>query len=126
MLSTTHTFFFNDTSSTVIYTLSLHDALPISRHPRSGYPGRDPGPARREAPAASARGAGPDDPVAPERPEPLPEGARGASRHQSLGDLPDRVGPLRNDRRYPPAHRPGPRCRPDPQLRDWRLEAGAK
>src|SRR5258706_5823465 len=31
-------FFFNDTATTEIYTLSLHDALPIS-------PGRTPGPA---------------------------------------------------------------------------------
>src|SRR2546430_17509508 len=28
-------FFFNDTATTEIYTLSLHDALPISRGPRS-------------------------------------------------------------------------------------------
>src|SRR2546425_8608432 len=28
-------FFFNDTATTEIYTLSLHDALPISRHDRS-------------------------------------------------------------------------------------------
>src|SRR5438876_7519511 len=28
-------FFFNDTATTEIYTLSLHDALPISRRPRS-------------------------------------------------------------------------------------------
>src|SRR3712207_8709610 len=28
-------FFFNDTATTEIYTLSLHDALPISRCPRS-------------------------------------------------------------------------------------------
>src|SRR5438270_9437332 len=27
-------FFFNDTAPTQIYTLSLHDALPISRRPR--------------------------------------------------------------------------------------------
>src|SRR6266550_8351047 len=27
-------FFFNDTATTEIYTLSLHDALPISRHGR--------------------------------------------------------------------------------------------
>src|SRR3712207_8114939 len=27
-------FFFNDTATTEIYTLSLHDALPISCHPR--------------------------------------------------------------------------------------------
>src|SRR3712207_1895829 len=34
-------FFFNDTATTEIYTLSLHDALPISparRHPRSSRP----------------------------------------------------------------------------------------
>src|SRR5438034_7645229 len=29
-------FFFNDTATTEIYTLSLHDALPISRVPRLG------------------------------------------------------------------------------------------
>src|SRR5215813_8285470 len=31
-------FFFNDTATTEIYTLSLHDALPISRS-RAGFPG---------------------------------------------------------------------------------------
>src|SRR3712207_8536564 len=31
-------FFFNDTATTEIYTLSLHDALPIS-HPRAGQRG---------------------------------------------------------------------------------------
>src|SRR5438552_16351800 len=30
-------FFFNDTSTTQIYTLSLHDALPISNVPRSEF-----------------------------------------------------------------------------------------
>src|SRR6478672_13561029 len=34
-------FFFNDTATTEIYTLSLHDALPIS-----GWPGTPPGPGR--------------------------------------------------------------------------------
>src|SRR5258708_10755173 len=29
-----HSFFFNDTATTEIYTLSLHDALPIYQHPR--------------------------------------------------------------------------------------------
>ena len=29
-------FFFNDTATTEIYTLSLHDALPISGNPASG------------------------------------------------------------------------------------------
>src|SRR2546422_1839290 len=36
-------FFFNDTATTEIYTLSLHDALPIlfaRRHVRPGSPGR--------------------------------------------------------------------------------------
>src|SRR3712207_8707424 len=36
-------FFFNDTATTEIYTLSLHDALPISRWPPRG---RGPGPRR--------------------------------------------------------------------------------
>src|SRR2546422_5216588 len=31
-------FFFNDTATTEIYTLSLHDALPISRRLRAGPP----------------------------------------------------------------------------------------
>src|SRR3989442_9999619 len=31
-------FFFNDTATTEIYTLSLHDALPICCGPRRGYP----------------------------------------------------------------------------------------
>src|SRR5689334_24678788 len=38
-------FFFNDTATTEIYTLSLHDALPICRSQRNGEPaaggGRD-------------------------------------------------------------------------------------
>src|SRR3989442_4640726 len=37
-------FFFNDTATTEIYTLSLHDALPICPHGRRGCgPGRGPG-----------------------------------------------------------------------------------
>src|SRR2546422_5078146 len=38
-------FFFNDTATTEIYTLSLHDALPISRQagPRRRLPGRSRG-----------------------------------------------------------------------------------
>src|SRR2546425_1231523 len=44
----TKSFFFNDTATTEIYTLSLHDALPISRHERrprrhlDGEPDPDP------------------------------------------------------------------------------------
>src|SRR6267143_95692 len=33
-------FFFNDTATTEIYTLSLHDALPHLAHPRAGADGR--------------------------------------------------------------------------------------
>src|SRR3712207_8051458 len=34
-------FFFNDTATTEIYTLSLHDALPIFIEGRSGEPAKD-------------------------------------------------------------------------------------
>src|SRR5256885_16228987 len=44
-------FFFNDTATTEIYTLSLHDALPI-------YPGAGPGRAQHHAPAAGRCGGG--------------------------------------------------------------------
>src|SRR5574340_1366340 len=42
-------FFFNDTATTEIYTLSLHDALPISSRGRRGRTRRPPagGPAAR-------------------------------------------------------------------------------
>src|SRR2546427_6167154 len=43
-------FFFNDTATTEIYTLSLHDALPISPRPRGGLSARV---SRRRGPAAS-------------------------------------------------------------------------
>src|SRR2546430_10785980 len=48
-------FFFNDTATTEIYTLSLHDALPISGGPKSRgqprrrRPGKDPRRARARA-----------------------------------------------------------------------------
>src|SRR5258708_24956299 len=40
MLALQRLFFFNDTATTEIYTLSLHDALPISRRARHGDGGR--------------------------------------------------------------------------------------
>src|ERR1044072_5109936 len=46
-------FFFNDTATTDIYTLSLHDALPISRA-RRGWPG---GRACGRCPRGSSRAA---------------------------------------------------------------------
>src|SRR2546426_9920274 len=50
-------FFFNDTATTEIYTLSLHDALPISRAPgvRAVHVGFD-GPAEGRGAGASLRG----------------------------------------------------------------------
>src|SRR3712207_7974545 len=56
-------FFFNDTATTEIYTLSLHDALPISGPDARG---RDAGPGRAVAAPRGARR--PDD--APPRPDP--------------------------------------------------------
>src|SRR5256885_2217303 len=47
-------FFFNDTATTEIYTLSLHDALPISRsRGRTSTPTRRSPSARRSRPACS-------------------------------------------------------------------------
>src|SRR5690242_21284401 len=46
-------FFFNDTATTEIYTLSLHDALPISAAARARRSGPRPGTAA--GPAADAR-----------------------------------------------------------------------
>src|SRR3712207_7785468 len=56
-------FFFNDTATTEIYTLSLHDALPICLSARGGARRRsrfsrtDPGAARGRLPAPRAPGA---------------------------------------------------------------------
>src|SRR3712207_7630290 len=41
-----HVFFFNDTATTEIYTLSLHDALPISEKSRGGFEERHDRPHR--------------------------------------------------------------------------------
>src|SRR3712207_7580882 len=58
-------FFFNDTATTEIYTLSLHDALPIYRHHGDeGGRGRSPGGQRR-------------DPAVRLHREPRPAGAAG-------------------------------------------------
>src|SRR2546429_4489986 len=48
-------FFFNDTATTEIYTLSLHDALPISVGDRDSVAHRR-GPRRRDRRAGIARG----------------------------------------------------------------------
>src|SRR2546430_10384957 len=52
----TRLFFFNDTATTEIYTLSLHDALPISRdHGQRHHAARRPGPPARARRARGAR-----------------------------------------------------------------------
>src|SRR3712207_7263611 len=57
-------FFFNDTATTEIYTLSLHDALPISAWPdRTAQPTPASGAARGDRPR-SAPGAGSTPPGA--------------------------------------------------------------
>src|SRR6266446_8152733 len=54
-------FFFNDTATTEIYTLSLHDALPSPpRTPWPQPPPRRSGPARSGGPARPAAAAGGD------------------------------------------------------------------
>src|SRR5258708_29878386 len=63
-------FFFNDTATTEIYTLSLHDALPIY-HRRTRGPARPgpcppaattpPGTTRQPSPQSAAGGQGPGD-----------------------------------------------------------------
>src|SRR2546430_7870236 len=93
-------FFFNDTATTEIYTLSLHDALPISARALHGHRGRDrPDGADRGLRAATGgRGRGA-----------LAAGGRhaGADRRQRLGGaaaaLPSRPEPLP----APPAAWPG-------------------
>src|SRR3712207_9105840 len=47
-----HFFFFNDTATTEIYTLSLHDALPISRRSSRCPPARWPSSRRLGRPSA--------------------------------------------------------------------------
>src|SRR3712207_7053923 len=60
-------FFFNDTATTEIYTLSLHDALPISRRPRRLW--RRPAPSRSPGRAAAPR---PSRPRVPRSRRPRP------------------------------------------------------
>src|SRR3712207_7866051 len=69
-------FVFNDTATTEIYTLSLHDALPIWERRRERAPhvhGRRPGPDRAAAVDHLARGGGLD-----ERPDAHDRRPRGA------------------------------------------------
>src|SRR3712207_8179280 len=69
-------FFFSNTSTTEIYTLSLHDALPISRRAATA-PRSPPGRGRAADQAGSVRAAAARGPPFPRRPDPHP-GDRGA------------------------------------------------
>src|SRR3712207_9549004 len=70
-------FFFNDTATTEIYTLSLHDALPISRRDLDPALGR--GGPRARPPQRAAGGGGR---AARAQPPPGPRGARVRRRHR--------------------------------------------
>src|SRR3712207_8304512 len=61
-------FFFNDTATTEIYTLSLHDALPIWAASHPGWHAGQRGRAPPAVPAPSASGPGSPPPSAPGRP----------------------------------------------------------
>src|SRR3712207_8412964 len=55
-----HFFFFNDTATTEIYTLSLHDALPISVKVNAVFGGAPGGSADPRRGSGTGRGYGPD------------------------------------------------------------------
>src|SRR5216684_9301507 len=90
-------FFFNDTATTEIYTLSLHDALPISLgrcrdrrgHPAAGTGGRDAGdravsdPGRDRGPALRSPLVGGDGLAPDRRPLRLPGADGGQPRGQA-------------------------------------------
>src|SRR5687767_15628789 len=83
-------FFFNDTATTEIYTLSLHDALPISRStgPHAGDGEGRQGPQAVSLSPPLAGGAGPREVRAPRglRPRP-PRSEEHTSELQSLAYL---------------------------------------
>src|SRR5437764_8726611 len=72
-------FFFNDTATTEIYTLSLHDALPISRSDVAG-------PARKMAAEQHLRPAGAPA-AARRRHEPERQARRGARSEEHTSEL---------------------------------------
>src|SRR2546427_12569351 len=99
-------FFFNDTATTEIYTLSLHDALPICS--RSAV-------ARAKSCAASSRGgSGSDEATRTSlRPPAVDAGLAGPG-------TTDLSVPLSGDLRLRPASRPpGQRTRPSPAPAAW-------
>src|SRR2546426_2953636 len=97
-------FFFNDTATTEIYTLSLHDALPISVHAaRQGQPGLVDGGAKRWRALRPAGAVSLPQAEPGLRPDPDRQSDQPGYRHLSP-DL--AVGPawLRGDPRQPARH----------------------
>src|SRR2546426_6966435 len=102
-------FFFNDTATTEIYTLSLHDALPISRHAgrhgaalaRRGSPLRSPAGGRRACRRGVAPGSALARVAAPRRGPLGPVRARQPRRrlHRRIDPLLLVLPPLRPRRR---------------------------
>src|SRR6266568_5000910 len=81
-------FFFNDTATTEIYTLSLHDSLPIHRPQRTGAAAAEPG---RQLPARHAARRAADDPDG-ERARRRGDGEHRRGRHR-YGDVGGGGGP---------------------------------
>src|SRR3990170_8124949 len=98
-------FFFNDTATTEIYTLSLHDALPICAGAHRPLPGR---PRQRCRSAGAARGAA----------RPLAHGDGRGGRRADRG-----ASRRRRDTRLPPA--PEPLGRRDGRARRRSAVAGS-
>src|SRR6266568_7822601 len=72
-------FFFNDTATTEIYTLSLHDALPISPPRPAGVPSQPTSSRERSSTPSCWRTAGSSPPTrcsrSPRPPSPTPQGS---------------------------------------------------
>src|SRR2546422_1764279 len=120
MLHAPHFFFFNDTATTEIYTLSLHDALPISVRPRRDFQRSVPGGAGHGGARRGTRGgvllAGSPGPLARRHAAPrarrhgrgTPRRAARVSRLQPRAQRGARGGDPRHAD-PPPAARPDPR-----------------
>src|SRR3989475_11614013 len=102
-LQCSHFFFFNDTATTEIYTLSLHDALPISRAAK-GFANRHTTPPDPPPPAARGHRSGPPPPASPARsprpvrvpsPPPPPASARAPCRARPACSVPCRHATVR-------------------------------
>src|SRR3712207_7419050 len=95
-------FFFNDTATTEIYTLSLHDALPIS--PVVGDRGLRPWPATCRGGRGSARGPWLGLPSRPCRGPPVPTDRKSTRLNSSHANISYAVFCLKKKKIYNPLH----------------------